>query len=150
MFVVFKYPIGKHNVFKVDGPGFQQCVVPAANASLATGYDVITLATPGRKWYICGVGKHCVAGGMKLVIDVLPQWTLTPSTSPSLPFVPATAPAPGTPSSSPTGNVFMVGDYSGWTLKFDYQAWAKGKKFTVGDILGMFDYKLEQNSFTLF
>ncbi|XP_071727658.1 blue copper protein-like [Rutidosis leptorrhynchoides] len=128
--IVFKYPIGKHNVFKVDGPSFQKCIVPAANASFTTGYDVITLTTPGRKWYICGVGKHCEYG-MKLVIDVvIPQWTPSPPPTVAAPSLPAPV-----PSSSPSGNVFMVGDYSGWTLNFDYQAWAMGKKFVVGDKL---------------
>ncbi|KAK9067999.1 hypothetical protein SSX86_012110 [Deinandra increscens subsp. villosa] len=117
--IVFKYPVGKHNVFKVDGSGFQQCVVPAANASLTSGNDVITLASPGRKWYICGVGKHCETGGMKLVIDVLPQ---------------SSAPAPA-PIPAPSGNVIIVGDDRGWTLNFDYQAWAMGKDFVVGDTL---------------
>nr|GEU78654.1 blue copper protein-like [Tanacetum cinerariifolium] len=142
--LVFKYPTGKHNVVKVDGNGFQQCVVPAINgSSLGSGYDVITLATPGRKWYICGVGNHCKSGGMKLVIDVLPQWTLAPS--PSLPiipiiFAPTPVPSPSSaavPSPSPSGKLFMVGGDSGWTLKFDYQAWAAGKEFVVGDALGV-------------
>ncbi|XP_012833606.1 PREDICTED: blue copper protein-like [Erythranthe guttata] len=31
--------------------------------------DVIPLATPGKKWYICTVGEHC-SKGMKLVITV--------------------------------------------------------------------------------
>ncbi|MED6143814.1 hypothetical protein PIB30_009314 [Stylosanthes scabra] len=30
---------------------------------------------------------------------------------------------------------FTVGDSSGWALKFDYTAWAKGKTFKVGDTL---------------
>lgn len=30
---------------------------------------------------------------------------------------------------------FIVGDDKGWTLNFDYQAWAYGKKFVVGDKL---------------
>lgn len=33
---------------------------------------------------------------------------------------------------------YIVGDGSGWTLDFDYQAWAKDKVFMVGDTLGMF------------
>lgn len=32
---------------------------------------------------------------------------------------------------------YIVGDDSGWTLDFDYQAWAKDKVFYVGDTLGM-------------
>jgi len=34
------------------------------------------------------------------------------------------------------GMDFMVGDDKGWTTNFDYQAWAKGKEFHVGDNLG--------------
>ncbi|PWA75032.1 Cupredoxin [Artemisia annua] len=93
---LFKYAAGKHNVFSVNGNLFQQCSIPPTNEALTSGYDVITLATPGRKWYICGVGKHCESGGMKLFI-----------------------------------NVFVVGDNYGWTLNFDYQAWATGKEFVV-------------------
>lgn len=31
---------------------------------------------------------------------------------------------------------FIVGDQSGWTVGFDYQAWAAGKEFHIGDKLG--------------
>jgi hypothetical protein len=31
---------------------------------------------------------------------------------------------------------YMVGDDSGWDLEVDYDAWARGKKFKVGDTLG--------------
>ncbi|KAI3691718.1 hypothetical protein L6452_31520 [Arctium lappa] len=124
--IVFKYPIGKHNVFEVDETGFQRCVAPSVTKSLATGYDVVTLMTPGRKWYICGVGKNCETGGMKLVIDVLPQPTQAPA-------------AALVPSYAPLGKMYKVGDASGWTLKYDYKAWAAGKKFVVGDYL-VFSY----------
>ncbi|KAF8403443.1 hypothetical protein HHK36_011547 [Tetracentron sinense] len=73
--LVFKYPVGGHNVFKVNGTGFKECIVPPANEALTTGNDVITLATPGNKWYICGVGKHCAYGGQKLSITVLVEWS---------------------------------------------------------------------------
>ncbi|KAI4332494.1 hypothetical protein L6164_017398 [Bauhinia variegata] len=72
---------GRHNVFKVDGIGFKSCAAPAATQALASGEDTIELATPGRKWYICGVANHC-QNGQKLVIDVQSQ-TLAPSPSPS-------------------------------------------------------------------
>ena len=123
---MFKYVAGKHNVFRVNGTLFQQCSIPPTNEALTSGYDVITLATPGRKWYICGVGKHCESGGMKLFINVLPQ---------SVPPTPWVSPAPSSP--VPSGKVIVVGDNYGWTLNFDYQAWATGKEFVVGDKLGM-------------
>ena len=31
---------------------------------------------------------------------------------------------------------FIVGDDQGWTINFDYEAWAKEKVFHVGDKLG--------------
>ena len=31
---------------------------------------------------------------------------------------------------------FTVGDDQGWTINFDYEAWAKDKVFRVGDELG--------------
>jgi hypothetical protein len=34
------------------------------------------------------------------------------------------------------GTEFMVGDDKGWTMNYDYQNWAKGKEFHVGDKLG--------------
>ncbi|GLJ42149.1 hypothetical protein SUGI_0872850 [Cryptomeria japonica] len=40
---------------------------------------------------------------------------------------------------APYFNVITVGDETGWTRDFDYQAWAKGKKFHVGDTL-VFNY----------
>ncbi|KAK1436188.1 hypothetical protein QVD17_01966 [Tagetes erecta] len=125
--LVFKYAYGKHNVHKVNGTAFQQCSIPPTNEALTSGYDVITLATPGRKWYICGVGKHCESGGMKLFINVLSH-----------------APSPPPPSVYP-GKVIWVGDDKGWTLNFDYQAWATGKRFYVGDKL-VFKYPVGKHN----
>ncbi|CAM8876894.1 unnamed protein product [Rhodiola kirilowii] len=79
--LVFKYPVGVHNVHKVNLTAFQQCQIPST-APLTTGNDKITLATPGKKWYICGVGKHCVAGNQKLAITVLDS-TQSPLSSPA-------------------------------------------------------------------
>ncbi|XP_008238714.1 PREDICTED: mavicyanin-like [Prunus mume] len=78
--LVFNYPKGAHNVFKVNGTGFQQCAAPLDSVPLTSGNDVISLATPGRKWYICGVAKHCAVGNQKLLITVLPS-SLAPSPS---------------------------------------------------------------------
>ncbi|PWA93528.1 Cupredoxin [Artemisia annua] len=78
--LVFNYPIGKHNVLRVNGTDFQQCTLSSPNGILISGNDVITLSTPGRKWYICGVGKHCELRNMKLVINVE---SMSPAPSPS-------------------------------------------------------------------
>ncbi|KAF5774882.1 putative Phytocyanin domain, cupredoxin [Helianthus annuus] len=81
--VVFNYALGTHNVVKVNGTGFQQCLTSSTNGTLTSGRDVITLQTQGRKWYICGVAKHCKLRNMKLVITVLPQ-TMSPAPTPAL------------------------------------------------------------------
>ncbi|XP_044500282.1 blue copper protein 1a-like [Mangifera indica] len=71
---VFKYAPPNHNVFKVNGSAFNNCVVPSSNLALSTGNDIITLSTPGNKWYICGEGtgdkKHCELG-QKLAITAV-------------------------------------------------------------------------------
>lgn len=57
-------------MFKVNATSFQNCIVPPPDQALMTGNDTIVLASPGKKWYICGVGKHCETGGQKLAITV--------------------------------------------------------------------------------
>ena len=44
---------------------------------------------------------------------------------------------------------FVVGDEKGWTVNFDYQTWAAGKDFRVGDKLSTF-YHLQLSSFALY
>ncbi|KAJ7952417.1 putative Blue copper protein [Quillaja saponaria] len=80
--LVFKYPEGAHNVHRVNGTAFEQCVAPAGTEALTSGNDAITLASPGRKWYVCGVGKHCEVGKQKLAITVLPN-IVPPASAPS-------------------------------------------------------------------
>lgn len=123
-FAVFKYSVGSHNVFKVNGTGFQNCIKPPLSEALKTGNDVIVLATPGQKWYICGVANHCDKAGMRLSIFVNAK-----------PSPPIHVPSPSSPLRKPKD--FIVGDERGWTKFFDYQAWANGKDFRVGDRLGI-------------
>ncbi|KAI4327046.1 hypothetical protein L6164_019549 [Bauhinia variegata] len=98
--LVFKYPEGVHNVLRVNATGFQQCMAPASTQALTTGNDVITITSEGRKWYICGVGRHCEAGKMKLAITVQPWIASSPS--------PTQAPVSAAAGSSSF--------YSAWTL----------------------------------
>ncbi|ONK74279.1 uncharacterized protein A4U43_C03F4620 [Asparagus officinalis] len=113
--LVFKYPKGYHNVYKVDGYDFNKCKVPPLNEAMDTGYDIITLTTPGRKWYICGkaYGKHCMMG-QKLFIYVKPE-----------PYMPPKPPVGRHPVHH------FVGDAFGWKLTFDYAAWVPLKMFVV-------------------
>ncbi|XP_052171527.1 blue copper protein 1a-like [Diospyros lotus] len=109
--LVFKYPEGAHDVLKVDGAAFQQCAAPATAEALTSGDDVIELATPGRKWYICGIGRHCEAGKMKLAITVLPERVESPASSPS------GDEAPG-PNSSSAASRIALPKYAAWMAGF--------------------------------
>lgn len=80
----FKYQKGNHNVLKVNGTGFQQCVAPVGTVPLTSGNDVIRLATSGRKWYICGVPTHSANGKQQLAITVLDGLSPAPSPTPTL------------------------------------------------------------------
>lgn len=91
-----------HNVHKVNGTAFQSCAPPATSVPLTTGNDEIKLETPGRKWYICGVGSHCESGMQKLFITVLPA-------------VEAPAPAPS-PMISSAPHKFGPSSFLGWLI----------------------------------
>ncbi|KGN49700.2 stellacyanin [Cucumis sativus] len=43
------------------------------------------------------------------------------------------------------GKEYVVGDEHGWSINFDYQAWAQGKLFFVGDSL-IFNYQQERHN----
>lgn len=59
---MLRYLRGDHNVLKVNGTSFQECVAPIGTDPLTSGNGVITRATPREKLYICGVEKHCKNG----------------------------------------------------------------------------------------
>ncbi|WCJ43593.1 Blue copper protein [Euphorbia peplus] len=78
--LVFQYQ-SPHNVYKVDGVGFKDCA--SSGTLLNSGNDTITLAKPGKKWYICGYSDHC-SRGQKLVINVVSNGPM-PSPGPASP-----------------------------------------------------------------
>lgn len=110
---VFKYASGVHNVLRVNGTEFQQCEAAGNTVPLTTGNDVITLATPGRKWYICGVARHCAARNMKLNITVLAQGD-SPASAPTLSS--PTSAARGNAASSFYGGIVVMVGFVGMVL----------------------------------
>ncbi|XP_054800431.1 blue copper protein 1a-like [Prosopis cineraria] len=113
--LIFKYPAGKHNVFKVNGTDFRNCTVPPASQGLTSGDDVIVLESPGRKWYLCGVAAHC-ENGQKLFINVLPSQTQAPSPSPVSSVLPITVPP--SPSPSPQSSSLSSASSSPLSAKY--------------------------------
>ncbi|KAJ0974139.1 hypothetical protein J5N97_016104 [Dioscorea zingiberensis] len=84
--LVFIYTTPNHDVYKVGNPNFETCTVPEGTTPMITGADVLTLTSPGKKWYMCGQDGHCSAG-QKLAITVQSQG-------------PVPSPIPGAPDNS--------------------------------------------------
>ncbi|WOK99475.1 hypothetical protein Cni_G08187 [Canna indica] len=82
--LIFKYNEGDHNVIPVGGAEFKACRAGGEDKVLSSGNDVLPLKTTGKKWYLCGKGDHCDRG-QKLVITVLPDVGLAPSSPPPPP-----------------------------------------------------------------
>ncbi|KAL0312726.1 UNVERIFIED_CONTAM: Uclacyanin-3 [Sesamum radiatum] len=112
--LVFMYTSGTHNVLKVDGADFQKCASSNASAKpMTSGNDVINLATPGKKWYICNIADHC-SKGMKLVITV--SEAEAPAPAPAAVPGSSAPPPPGT--SAASGISFSISPLkcTVWTL----------------------------------
>ncbi|XP_073133016.1 stellacyanin-like [Henckelia pumila] len=88
--LMFMYKEGAHNVQKVNGSDFKQCKsTNSSNLPLTGGNNVIPLKSPGKKWYICGIGEHC-SKGMQFAITVSVQGPApTPTPWPTAPPPPS-------------------------------------------------------------
>ncbi|XP_049352959.1 uclacyanin 1-like [Solanum verrucosum] len=101
--LIFSYALS-HSVLEVTKAGFETCQITAPIAIYTGGMTVITLASVGKRYFICGTGGHCNVGGMKLEINTLPKATPPPPAKPATPPTPTPtpkAPPPSTPSTPP-------------------------------------------------
>ncbi|PWA39908.1 cupredoxin [Artemisia annua] len=79
-YILFNYPKGVHDVYKVDAVSFASCTVPTPGTGLTSGNDTVIFMSSGKKWFICGVGNHCAEHNQKLAINVE---GMTPAPAPS-------------------------------------------------------------------
>lgn len=99
--LIFSYALS-HSVLEVTKAGFESCQITAPLAIYTGGMTVITLASVGKRYFICGTGGHCNVGGMKLEIDTLPKASPPPPAKPATPpTATPKAPPPSTPKTSP-------------------------------------------------
>ncbi|GMN54080.1 hypothetical protein TIFTF001_023186 [Ficus carica] len=88
--LVFNYIAPNHDVYKVNGTAFNDCIAPPDAEKFTSGNDKIELKTAGNKWYLCGKSGHC-STGQKLSITVsnssAPQPAPSSSSAPSAIFV---------------------------------------------------------------
>ncbi|KAK4714223.1 hypothetical protein R3W88_020130 [Solanum pinnatisectum] len=99
--LIFSYALS-HSVLEVTKAGFETCQITAPIAIYTGGMTVITLASVGKRYFICGTGGHCNVGGMKLEINTLPKATPPPPAKPATPPTPTPkAPPPSTPKTPP-------------------------------------------------
>ncbi|KAF4397105.1 hypothetical protein G4B88_008951 [Cannabis sativa] len=68
--LVFNYNSLVHDVYKVNGSDFNDCIARPGSEVLRSGNDVVTLNTTGNKWYLCSKSNHCDLG-QKLKISVM-------------------------------------------------------------------------------
>lgn len=66
---MFNYISPNHDVYKVNGTAFNDCIAPLDAEKFTSGNDKIELKTAGNKWYLCGKSGHC-STGQKLSITV--------------------------------------------------------------------------------
>ncbi|KAL2474199.1 uclacyanin-3-like [Forsythia ovata] len=90
--LIFQYVIN-HDVREVSKPDFDSCRANSPVNSYSGGSTVITLSSPGKRYFICGTSGHCDQG-MKLEIDTIAASAPPPATP--------SAPPPATPSAPPT------------------------------------------------
>ncbi|CAM0876734.1 unnamed protein product [Alopecurus aequalis] len=89
--LLFGYNQAFHNVLEVSGEDFEACNTANPIATWSSGSDEVELEEAGKRWFICGVGKHCLLG-MKLNVTIFAAdaGTSAPAPAPG----PWTAPAP--------------------------------------------------------
>lgn len=143
---VFNFANGQHNVAKVTKAAFDACNTGNNIFTITSSPANVKLNETGEQYYICTFGTHCSLG-QKLAINVSQKAASSPSPQPIAPPIssPASQPTSPSPTSAPapapsSGSVtYTVGDKMGWTVpsrNASYQAWASGKSFKVGDVLG--------------
>ncbi|KAL6177172.1 hypothetical protein ACLB2K_048698 [Fragaria x ananassa] len=91
----FKYAEGAHNVVEVKEDEYAQCKASPTAKELTSGQDVIKLDAPGKRYFICTIGKHCVKK-QKIAITV--------GTSSSSSSGPAAGPTSSSPDASSVTN----------------------------------------------
>uniref|UniRef100_A0ACD6A5Y9 Uncharacterized protein n=1 Tax=Avena sativa TaxID=4498 RepID=A0ACD6A5Y9_AVESA len=89
--LVFNYDKTNHDVVEVTGPDFRACNAANGLATWSSGSDQVELEKPGRRWFICAVGKHCQLG-MKLNVTILAADVPAPAPAPALSTAPSSAP----------------------------------------------------------
>ncbi|KAK8482197.1 hypothetical protein V6N13_079412 [Hibiscus sabdariffa] len=92
-------------LYEVSQSDYDNCNSGNALSTHSDGNTVITLSSPGSRYFICPTIGHC-ASGMKLAVNVVAAGgnsPSTPSTPSGSPTTPGTTPSGSTPSPRPSG-----------------------------------------------
>ncbi|XP_009612608.1 uncharacterized protein LOC107807716 [Nicotiana tabacum] len=98
--ITFSYA-PSHTVLEVTKAQYDSCDNTNPIAIYSGGMTVITLASVGKRYFICGTGGHC-SSGMKLEVNILVKASPPPPAKPATPpTATPTAPPPSTPATPP-------------------------------------------------
>ncbi|XP_042482262.1 uclacyanin 1-like [Macadamia integrifolia] len=92
--LIFQYS-QPHNLLEVTKADYDSCQATNALQSYSDGNTVITLTTPGKRYFTCGAPGHCTQG-MKLQVNTLATSAAT-APSPTIATSPSTLPNIATP-----------------------------------------------------
>ncbi|KAM0825654.1 hypothetical protein ACQ4PT_069399 [Festuca glaucescens] len=133
--LVFEYS-SSHDVVEVSKAGYDACSASGPVATYTGGKTTIKLTTAGKRYFICGIPGHCIAG-MKLEVNVVAASTATPAKprgQRSVAPVAAPAPAPAPVGSSTDEQLPNVSSPTGSTPS---SAASIGAKAAVALAMGM-------------
>ncbi|CAL4996498.1 unnamed protein product [Urochloa decumbens] len=68
--ITFTYSPELHDLVEVSEAGYDACSSANNVSASRTGNDVVTLAAPGTRYFLCGLTGHCDSG-MKIRVDVV-------------------------------------------------------------------------------
>ncbi|KAJ0983306.1 hypothetical protein J5N97_011561 [Dioscorea zingiberensis] len=90
-----------HSVVEVTKPNYDACQINNPIGTFTGGNTVITLKSPGKRYFTCGTAGHC-SSGMKLEIDTVAAAVATPPpVAPVTPSTPPPTPPPQRPKPPP-------------------------------------------------
>ncbi|OMO54331.1 Plastocyanin-like protein [Corchorus capsularis] len=108
--LVFNFGTNEHDVVQVPKASFDACSDDNKIGDvITTGPANMTLSATGEQYYICTIGRHCLAGQKLAITVVATADSPLPSPSPTTPTTPSPATDACAPEAGPTASTTPSG-----------------------------------------